>query len=339
MQPVTDAPSGFAAVERGEDCGDDEAFWLSRRRRRLRASSRSAQTPQWRLLFAWCAARSERAAELGARGVLLLVFATIAYGLVLNGDAERIATVLLKRFDERALKWGFAVERAVVEGHRYMSEADIDAVLGDRRSVSILNYDTEAARARLEKVGWIKSAKVTRLWPSTLVVELEERKPYALWRPNGAIDVGSGAPGQVFVVDAEGTVLGSADPGAFPAFPLVAGAGAPQAAKRLMTALEAVPWLKARVEFADRISDRRWDLLLKDGLRLKLAEGGLDAAALNLVVNALGNPKLPIADIAALDFRTPNQIGLELKDQSEENRQRILTLLTAPAISGAKPRG
>lgn len=335
MQPVTEAPAGPAAVERGEDCSDDEAFWLSRRRRRARASWSATSAPRWRLWFAWWVAHSERAAELGARGAILLLLATVAYGLVLNGDAERVGMALLRRFDDRALKWGFGIERAVVEGHRYMSEAEIDGVLGDRRAVSILSYDTEAARNRLEKVGWIKSAKVTRLWPSTLVVELEERKPYALWRPNGVVDVGSGAPGQVFVVDADGTVLGPTDAGAFPAFPLVAGAGAPQAAKRLMTALDAAPRLKAQVEFADRISDRRWDLMLKDGVRIKLAEGGLDAAALNLVLNALANPKLPMAEIAALDFRVPNQIGLELKDQSEENRQRILTLLAATG----KPRG
>ena len=122
----------------------------------------------------------------------------------------------------------------MVEGHRYLSEAEIDAALGDRRSVSILSYDTEAARARLEHVGWIKSAKVTRLWPSTLVVELEERRPFALWRPNGVVDVASGAPGQMMVVDAEGTVLGPAEPGTFPTLPVVAGAGAPQAARRLI---------------------------------------------------------------------------------------------------------
>jgi cell division protein FtsQ len=334
LQPVKEAP-GFAAIDGGGGGGDDEAFWLSRRRKRPRAASGVPVASRLRLWFDWCAARSDAAGELGAKAAILLVLATAAYGFTLNGDAGRAGSALFRRFDRQALRWGFGIERVVVEGHRYLSAAEIGAALGDRSNVSILSYDTEAARERLEKVGWIKSAKVTRLWPSTLAVELEERKPFALWRPNGVVDVGSGAPGRVFVVDAEGTVLGPAEPGAFPAFLLVEGAGAPKAARRLMTALWAVPQLKARLEFAERISDRRWDLVLTDGVRIKLAEGGLQPAAFNRVLDAISDPRLPIADVAALDFRVPDQIGLELKDQSEENRRRILMLLAR----SARPKG
>jgi hypothetical protein len=53
------------------------------------------------------------------------------------------------------------------------------------------------------------------------------------------------------------------------------------------------------------------------------------------VLDAISDPRLPIADVAALDFRVPDQIGLELKDQSEENRRRILMLLAR----SARPKG
>jgi cell division protein FtsQ len=331
LQPVREAADSFAAVDGEAERGEDEAFWLSRRRRRLRAVERGDIVPRWRLWFDWWKARSKTVSEIASGMAILLVLATVAYGLVLNGDAGRLGAALMNVVDERALRWGFGIERAVVEGHRYLTEAEIDAALGDRGSVSILSYDTEAARARLERVGWVKSAKVTRLWPSTLVVELEERRPFALWRPNGAVDVGSGAPGQMVVVDLDGTVLGPAEPGSFPGLPVVAGAGAPQAARRLVAALNAAPSLKARVECAERVSDRRWDLVLKEGVRLKLAESGLDPATLKHVVDAVENPRLPLEVIAALDFRVANQIGLELKDQSEENRQKVLQLLSAMA--------
>jgi cell division protein FtsQ len=331
LQPIRGAANSFAAVDGGADGGDDDDFWLSRRRRRLRAASRARGVSLWRFWLNWWIVHSKGASEMASRAAILLVVGTAFYGLVLNGDAGRAARALMKVGDEKALQWGFGIERAVVEGHRYLSEAEIDAALGDRRLVSILSYDTEAARARLERVGWIKSAKVTRLWPSTLAVELEERRPFALWRPNGVVDAASGAPGQTMVVDAEGVVLGPAAPGMFQTLPVVAGGGAPQAAKRLSAALEATPTLKARVECAERISDRRWDLVLKDRVRLRLAEGGLNPATLNQIVDVVENPRLPLEDIAALDFRVANQIGLELKDQSEENRQRILALLAAAA--------
>jgi cell division protein FtsQ len=325
------AANSFAAVDGGAEGGDDDDFWLSRRRRRLRAASRARGVPLWRWWLNWWIVRSKGASELASRAAILLVVGTAFYGLVLNGDAGRVSAALKKAGDQKALRWGFGIERAVVEGHRYLSETEIDAALGDRRSLSILSYDTEAARARLERLGWIKSAKVTRLWPSTLAVELEERRPFALWRSNGVMDAALGAPGQTMVVDAEGIVLGPAAPGLFQALPVVAGAGAPQSARRLSAALDATPTLKARVECAERISDRRWDLVLKEGVRLKLAEGGLNPATLNQVVDVVENPRLPLEDVAALDFRVANQIGLELKDQSEENRQRILSLLAASA--------
>ena len=53
----------------------------------------------------------------------------------------------------------------------------ITAALGAGPDTMMLDFDTDAAKARLEAVPWIRHAQVMRLLPSTLQVVVEERTP------------------------------------------------------------------------------------------------------------------------------------------------------------------
>src|SRR3546814_20817098 len=57
--------------------------------------------------------------------------------------------------------------------------------------------DLEDVRADLMKYGWIKDARVSRRLPDTLVVDIVERTPAAIWQQNNRLSL----------VDAKGVVL------------------------------------------------------------------------------------------------------------------------------------
>ena len=85
-----------------------------------------------------------------------------------------------------ALAAGLEVKAVQIEGRQQSSATRRSPRRWGRATgVSIFAFDTEAARERLKRNGWVSEARVMRLLPSTLVVEIEERKPFALWREGG----------------------------------------------------------------------------------------------------------------------------------------------------------
>jgi cell division protein FtsQ len=216
-----------------------------------------------------------------------------------------------------ALKAGLEVAKVQVVGQHHLRESEIDAALGPREGLSIFSFDTDAARERLKRNGWVAEARVMRLLPSTLVVELEERTAFALWREGG----------RVAVIDQAGKVLSLGAPVEFPNLQMVSGAGAATPAKDIVDALRAVPELRERVRDVERIAGRRWDVLLDTGLRAKLPATGFAEALADLSAIAAKNPSA-LYELAEIDFRVPTQLTLRLKDDTESGRNKFLSWLS-----------
>lgn len=267
-------------------------------------------------LFAWFEAHGDAASKAGLVACVLLYALTAAYGLSLSGQWRAARQAIASATNDLALEAGFGVKAVRVEGRQNIKDEDIAAALGARDGVSIFTFDTDAARERLKRVGWVAEARVMRLLPSTLVVELEERDPFALWREGG----------KTAAIDAEGRVLGLAAEEDFPHLPVVSGAGAAAPAKELLDALGALPELKARIREMERIAGRRWDLLLDTGMRVKLPAAGFTGAITDLAVIAAKSPAA-FHEISEMDFRVPTQFTVRLKDSSEQGRARFLSWL------------
>jgi cell division protein FtsQ len=167
----------------------------------------------------------------------------------------------------------------------------------------MLGFDTGAAKDRLEAVPWIRHARVMRLLPSTLQVEIEERDPYAIWQNKR----------QTFVVDSEGVVLAPALPQAFPQLPLVVGEGAGTHAAALYQTLAPYKDLRRRMLAALRVGDRRWTLKLRTGTEIMLPDGNIEMAldALEKLERERGVFQ---QDIAAIDMRLLDRITLRLRE-------------------------
>ena len=76
---------------------------------------------------------------------------------------------------------------------------------------SIMEVHPEEVARRIEKIAWVKRARVARLYPNRLRISVEEREPVALV-----------CAGRVFWADAEGRLIGL-KPGKLPQVPVVTG--------------------------------------------------------------------------------------------------------------------
>jgi cell division protein FtsQ len=193
---------------------------------------------------------------------------------------------------------GLRVQEVVITGRQKTPEGLLNAALGIRTGDAILTYSLAEARARVESIQWVQQATVSRQLPGTIVVRLEERRPFAVWQHDG----------RFVLIDRYGKVVTDSDLGTFAGqLPLVVGAGAPAAAAALLDALAAQPSILARVSAAVRVGERRWNLRLSNGTDVLLPEGA-EAQALARLVDLQNAHALLDRPLQAVDMRLPDRL-------------------------------
>jgi cell division protein FtsQ len=259
--------------------------------------------------------RSPKSIRLGrigqhARGKWLALSAlflasALIYGAVIGGQTGRAYDALTSGMTRLAIAAGFGVKRVTVTGQVHATDAAITAALGAGPDTMMLGYDTDAAKARLEAVPWIRHAQVMRLLPSTLQVMIEERTPYAVWQNKG----------QTYVVDAEGVVLAPALREAYANLPFVVGEGAGKHATQLFDQLVVYDELRQHLLAAIRVGDRRWTLKLASGVEIMLPDDNIQEALASLTKLDAERNVLK-RDIAAVDLRLLDRITVRLRENA-----------------------
>ena len=158
---------------------------------------------------------------------------------------------------------GFEVRHVEVTGLKNMAKLPVYGAALNGPTNSMLLIDIDDIRTQLQSLPWVADASVGRRLPDTLVIDIVERKPLAIWQHQR----------KLAVVDREGKILDTRRIERFAALPLIVGPRANLQAHPLMAMLADFPEVLQRVDSAIWIGDRRWDLRLKSGETLALPEG------------------------------------------------------------------
>ena len=197
---------------------------------------------------------------------------------------------------------GFVVDDVLVEGRKETSKDTLIEALRIRRGDLIFGVDVEAARKRLEEIGWVASARVERHLPDTIRVAIRERIPVAVWQKKG----------KFLLVDAGGVVIGSEGFERFKNLKIVIGKDAPKHAQALIAMLERQPSLMARVKAAVRSGNRRWNLRMDNGVDVQLPAKNPFAAWDSLAAYEKQHQILD-RDIGRIDLRLPGRVVVEVR--------------------------
>ncbi len=262
----------------------------------------------------WLQAHAGLLNTMGLIALLIFYAAMAAYGVTLTNRWDEVGRTGLAIANKLAFAVGFSIGRITVSGNNHLTEAQVAEALAIQPNTSIFAFDTDAARDRLLQNGWVREARVMRLLPTTLVVELEERAPFAVWREGG----------DSVVIDAAGRPLAEVQAVAFPSLPVVSGPGAAIPAKEIVDMVRGFPELAAHVRDIERVAGRRWDLQLDTGLRAKLP-AGYPKAALSDLNEILTRNAAALYEISEIDLRLNSQFTLRLKDASEDGRKKFLS--------------
>jgi cell division protein FtsQ len=193
---------------------------------------------------------------------------------------------------------GFGIAAIEITGQTLTADQDIVQALALEPKSSTLNFDPDAARARIEALPAISSATVRKIFPDHIDVAVTERIPVARWRVDGV----------TFVVDGEGEQIGE-DHGSYGELPLVIGDGAADDALPMIKALDQFPTLKFDLVALSRIGDRRWDMIYETGLRVQLPEAGVGQALKQLDI-LQSRYALLDRDVTLIDLRVPGLVAL-----------------------------
>jgi cell division protein FtsQ len=181
--------------------------------------------------------------------------------------ALRIPQMIGGTMGESVGEMGFAMKRVEIKGATHIRQIDVYNIAFDQPSMAMPLVDLEATRQRLLRFGWVRDARVSRRLPDTLVVDIVERRPAAIWQHNQ----------RLALIDMDGVVLEAVRLDAMPDLPLLIGPAANLHAAELARLTQAAPNLKPAMAGASWVGGRRWDLRFQSGEVLALPEG--EAAA------------------------------------------------------------
>ncbi len=220
--------------------------------------------------------------------------------------------------------WGAQLYAAVVDRDQFMVrtvtvsqvaeplERAIRARLAAQLPKSSFRLDLGAMRAGIERFDSVKHAGL-RLDGDTLAVTVTEREPALRWLSRDG----------VALLDADGhRVAILADPGARADLPAIAGEGAADRTAEALALFAAGAALGDRLRGLVRVGARRWDVVLRDGPRIRLpAQGAVRAFER---VRALDDAQDLLArDIRVVDLRNPDRPTLRVGPGARETLRAI----------------
>jgi cell division protein FtsQ len=238
----------------------------------------------------------------------LVVLAFVA-ALVVSGTVARAVRQVNDAADALVANAGFGISEVHLAGNQRTPPETILAALGFEPGESIFGADLQSARARLMQLDWVAEADVQRRYPDAISVRLVEKLPFAIW------DSGHG----VYVVERNGKTITDKGLAEFARLPHLVGANAPADAADLIDAVAAHRATAARTKAYQRVSERRWNLILDGGVVVQLPEADwqkqLDTLEMLIVDKGILERSL-----TEIDLRSPKAYFFLLKGQQKDSR-------------------
>jgi cell division protein FtsQ len=265
----------------------------------------------------WTAARKRKQGRTNSTLIGALLFGTTALigAAWIGGSLFDTREAMTMGADGLASAAGLTAKIDVhgVDGRR-RQEVMAVALPPGRRSIMAASPST--VKNNVESLDWVERAEVSRLWPSTIRIDVARRNALALWQEGT----------QVSVVDAAGERVHGVHTADYDWLPRVVGEGAGPAAGPVVTAIDELPEVRARLAAFVRIGGRRWDMQLKNGMVVILPEHG-EVEALHRLEALQRTHHILDRNYARLDVRADGRLIVLPRN------------VPAPVVAGAPARG
>lgn len=236
-------------------------------------------------------------------GSLLALTLAIGWGWQSGGIAQVYNRITDSAWRQTATA-GFELQHVYLSGHDKVTRQMVLAKLPLEIGQPIMRLSLSEMQALLEEIPLVQKAEVSRSLPGSLHIRLTERTPIALWQRDG----------RLMPVDREGVVLQEKVDNEQHHLPMIVGTDANQQVEKLLVMMESAPELVRQLDAAIWVSNRRWDVQLKNGMKVKLPEREA-ATAWSRLDRLIAEHALLQKPIKVIDMRLPDRLFVEKMDQ------------------------
>lgn len=241
----------------------------------------------------------------------LLLLASVIAALFAGGYVSGAFKSAGRGIDALVADAGFGIAAVHLAGNTRTQPPEILGALGFEPGQSIFGADIQSARVRLLALDWVADAEVRRQYPDSISVSLIEKLPFALWQTSDGL----------FVVERSGKPIVKAAANQFPHLPLFMGSGAPPVGAELVDAIALHRAIAARVKAMQRVSMRRWNILLDDRVVVELPETGWQKQ-LDELEHLIVDKGVLERDITEIDLRSPDNYFFQLRNGEKQQVTR-----------------
>ncbi len=242
---------------------------------------------------------------LGLALTIGLLGGVALFGAMRGGEYDAFIAREGELRDVAARALGFDIAIVTISGQVELRERELLGAAHITPKNSLLFLDAAEARKGLESLPLVKSASVRKLFPNHLVIDLVERAPSALWQKDG----------KVAIVAADGAPIDQMTDDRFIGLPFVVGDGANERLPEFTALLATANELRLKIKAGVLVSGRRWDLVMTNGLVVKLPEINAQAAMATLVRLQRQDRVLDRAALS-LDLRVGGKMFVRLTEEA-----------------------
>ena len=186
---------------------------------------------------------------------IILIFHKENYLMTLNSKADDLFLKLIHLKTETKLKEIHIIGRENISKELILEKLELTT------ETSIMGINLKSLTNKIHSINWIKSAVIERRMPHTLIIKIDEYKPFALLQIKD----------EHIVISSEGKKI-IKDNGRFGYLPVINGLGSEKFASKMLDILSSEPALFHQVWAISFVGKRRWDISLRSGIKIKLPE-------------------------------------------------------------------
>ncbi len=238
--------------------------------------------------------------------VLFIIFILFFISIFINNNLPKLNMIINKNIVNFSEKFEYNLNYFQVEGLKILLDDDIIFKINKYKKTSIFLLPLKKISLLLKEISWIKNVKLSTNYKDTLYVNIEEYVPVGIYFFNG----------KNYYFDSSGKIIDEVSNKEIINQKLIFfyGQSSKKHANNLLEDIKfETPSFHININHAIFISQRRWNLLLNNGIILKLEEKNPILSIKNYLKLKKNLSKDQINNIKVIDLRNFQKAIIEFK--------------------------
>lgn len=243
-------------------------------------------------------------------GLMMVTALIVAAAAWMGGSLSKMEMRFANAVDGVARSVGLSVEHVSIVGVEGELADEVRFAAMIEPGENMFRANPHLIKRRIEGTRRVVNVSVHRLWPDRVQIYAYPAEPVALWNDGT----------HWAVIDSLGRQMTGLDPQRYAGLPNLTGDGGAKAAPALALKLAAMPDLRARLSFAERVEDRRWNLNFDTGVSVNLPLDEDMGLALARLADLQLRTQLLDRSVKSLDLRVAGRLFIQpaAKQESAE---------------------